>query len=194
MTALATRGRSMTALGFILGGGLGTISATQVWLWAVRSDASEPLAVTGGDALSVLLPLSLTALALAAAVAIVGVALRYIFAAIGLIVGTALTVMIVRLIATRPLSAVGPTVTEMTGLAGDAAVADIVDHITTTAWPVVALVGSVLVIVSSLLALVTARSWRTGGRRFETSSTPHTGPIDAVDSWDDLSRGDDPTR
>lgn len=193
MTALAARGRSLAVLGFVLGGGAGTISATQIWLWATRVDATEPISVTGGDALPVLIPLSLTALALAAAVALVGVVLRYVFATIGLFVGAILMTMIINLIATRPLSAVAPTVTQTTGLAGDAAVAEIIDHITATGWTAVALVGAIVVVASALLVLITARTWRTGGRRFETTHTAHSGPIDAIDSWDDLSRGDDPT-
>jgi len=45
--------------------------------------------------------------------------------------------------------------------------------------------------------LTTWRRWKVGGRRYRTDAptdAPHDGPVDAVDSWDELSRGSDPTR
>jgi hypothetical protein len=66
-----------------------------------------------------------------------------------------------------------------------------------SAWPVIALVGWVVLIAAALFALITAHRWKSGGRRYRTDAAAHEpqdGPVDAIDSWDDLSRGTDPTR
>jgi hypothetical protein len=96
-----------------------------------------------------------------------------------------------------PLAAVAPTVTEATGLAGASAVSDVVASVTPTFWPILALVGWVLLLASAVFALLTWRRWKAGGRRYRTGADAPAhveGPVDAIDSWDDLSRGTDPTR
>jgi len=73
----------------------------------------------------------------------------------------------------------------------------VVASITPSAWPVIALVGWVLLLAAAVFALCTWRRWKSGGRRYRTGDDvpAHTdGPVDAIDSWDDLSRGTDPTR
>lgn len=190
------RARMMAVLGFLLAGAIGIISSTQTWLVVERSDAAEPLLIAGADALTLLAPLSLAVLALGAALSITGVMLRYIFGllaaggAIVLIMGTT------TLLFGPPLSAAAKAVAEATGLTGDAALYDIVDAIVPTAWPAVALAAWAVLLVASVFVLATARSWKSGGRRYRSSSEAQhheTGPLDAVDSWDELSHGTDPT-
>ncbi|WP_460795401.1 Trp biosynthesis-associated membrane protein [Microbacterium sp. GXF0217] len=195
MTA-AARGRSIAVLGFLAAGGIGVLSATQTWLIATRHDAAEPILVTGSQALPLLTPLSLAVLALAAVLAIVGPVLRYILAVLGASIAVLLGWSTLDLLLNHPLSAVAATVTEVTGLAGDAGIADLVDSVQTTAWPSVALVGWVLLLAAAVFAIVTARQWKAGGKRFRTDAeaSPASGPVDAIDSWDELSRGTDPTR
>ncbi|WP_243225673.1 Trp biosynthesis-associated membrane protein [Microbacterium sp. CIAB417] len=194
--SIARRGRSITVLGFLAAGGVGVLSATQTWLVASRHDAAEPILVTGAQAQPLLTPLSLAVLALAAVLAIVGPVLRHILAALGGLIAVLLGWSTLDLLLTTPLSAVSSTVTEVTGLAGESAIADLVDAVTPTAWPAVALGGWVLLLVVAVFALFTARGWRSGGRRFRTDAPGSTseGPVDAIDSWDELSRGTDPTR
>jgi hypothetical protein len=76
-------------------------------------------------------------------------------------------------------------------------VADMIARIEPSAWPALALTAWVILIATALFALATAHRWKSGGRRFRTDTTAaedHDGPVDAIDSWDDLSRGTDPTR
>ncbi|GAB3599188.1 Trp biosynthesis-associated membrane protein [Microbacterium tumbae] len=192
----AERGRSLTVVGFLLAGGAGVLSATQTWLTVERHDAAEPILVTGTQALSLLTPLSLAVLALAAVLALSGRVLRYILASLGAAVAVLLGWWTLELLIARPLDAVAPTVTDLTGLAGDDAIAGIVDAVVPTAWPVVALIAWALLLAGSVFALATASAWRTGGRRYRADAAEQraAGPMDAVDSWDDLSRGTDPTR
>ncbi len=195
--SLARRGRSLTLLGFLLAGAVGIVSSTQTWLTVVRSDAGADILVPGASASVLLAPLSLAVLALAAAISIAGPALRILFALLGAAASLFLGWTTLQLLVGVPLAAVGPTVTETTGLGGDTAVADVVASVVPSAWPVIALAGWVVLLVASVFALLTSRRWKAGGRRYRTAdeTTEHAdGPVDAIDSWDDLSRGTDPTR
>lgn len=189
------RGRSTAALGFLLAGGIGIISSTQTWLSIQRSDGGEPILIPGADALPLLAPLSLAVLALGAALAIAGVVLRYVFAVIALLAGGFLTWWTAEILIATPEAAYAPTVTETTGLAGGTAVADVIQTLSPSLWPWAALIGWVLLIATALFVLSTARRWKSGGKRYRTDNVHDAeGTVDAIDSWDDLSRGTDPTR
>ncbi|MDQ0645467.1 Trp biosynthesis-associated membrane protein [Microbacterium murale] len=191
------RGRSTAVVAFLLAGAVGIISSTQTWLSVVRADAGEPILVPGADALALLAPLSLAMLALGAALALVGRTLRYVFATLALLAGVVLTWWTAEIVFTAPVSAVAATVTETTGLAGGTAVTDVIASVTPTFWPVLALIGWVLLIVAAVFTILTANHWKSSGRRYRTDVAEHDeaeGPVDAIDSWDDLSRGTDPTR
>ncbi len=197
MSFAARRGRGLALSGLLLAGGIGVISATQTWLTATRSDGGTAIAVPGADVLPLLTPLSLAVLALAAALAMVGPVLRIVFSALALLAGGFLAWSTAELLLDVPRDAVSGAVTEATGLAGDDALADIIAAIDVSVWPWVALVAWALLVVTALFALVTGPRWKSGGRRYRTdiAARPATdGPVDAVDSWDDLSRGTDPTR
>ncbi len=195
--SIARRGRSIGVLGLLLAGGVGIIASTQTWLTVVRADAGDPIVVAGAEAMPLLAPLSLAVLALGAALALVGRVLRHVLAVLALAAGVLLAWWTAEILVAAPLSAVAPTVTQATGLAGGTAVADTIASIEPSAWPVIALVGWVILIVAAGFAVATAHRWRTGGRKYRTDGAPHAeheGPVDAIDSWDDLSRGTDPTR
>ncbi|MGP6171140.1 Trp biosynthesis-associated membrane protein [Microbacterium sp. A196] len=195
--SIAQRGRSVSAIGLLLAGGIGIISSTQTWLTVTRADAAEPILVPGADAMALLAPLSLAILAIGAALTLVGVVLRYVFASLALLGGVLLTWWTGEILFTLPVSAVAPTVTETTGLAGTATVTDMIAAIEPSAWPTIALIGWVILIVTAIFVLLTAHRWKRGGRRFQRDQSfpdEQDGPVDAIDSWDDLSRGSDPTR
>lgn len=101
-----------------------------------------------------------------------------------------------QLLLSEPFGAVAATVTDVTGLAGGDAVHEVVVSIVPSAWPYIALVGWAILLVASIVVLTTWRGWKAGGRRYRTDhvDVAHDGPVDAVDSWDELSRGTDPTR
>lgn len=220
--SLAERGRSLSVVGILLSGAVGVISATQTWLTVTRADAAEPLQVSGADAMPLLTPLGLAVLALGAAIAIVGPVLRHVLAVLAAAAAVALGWGSLQLAVAPPLSAVASQVTEATGLAGSEAIESAVAGVTATAWPGVTAAACLLLVAAAGFALVTARRWRTGGRRYRTDTdgrdarahqggqgaghtagpdamppaagSPERGPADAVDTWDDLSRGSDPTQ
>ncbi|WP_424935743.1 MULTISPECIES: Trp biosynthesis-associated membrane protein [Bacteria] len=194
MSALARRGRSVSLLLMVIAGGIGIISSTQTWLVVSRADGGEDVVVPGATALPLLAPLSLTTLALGAAVALVGPWLRYVFGAVALLAAAVLIVLTTVILVQHPLAAVAPSLTSVTGLAGEKALSPVIGGISSTAWPWVAIVGWLLLLLAGTLVLVTGRRWRGGGRRFQTLPVSENGPVDAIESWDELSQGTDPTR
>jgi len=193
---IAKRGRSLSVSGFLLAGAIGIISSTQTWLTVERADAGEAILVPGASALVLLAPLSLAVLALGAALSIAGKAVRLVFAVLAAATALFLGWSTLQLLIAEPLGAVAATVTEVTGLAGSDATHDVVAQIVPSAWPYIALVGWAILLVASVIVFATWRGWKAGGRRYRTDGgdVPHEGPVDAVDSWDELSRGTDPTR
>ncbi|HWJ84551.1 MAG TPA: Trp biosynthesis-associated membrane protein [Cellulomonas sp.] len=191
------RARVLSVSALLLAGAIGIISSTQTWLEATLRAGGDPLPVPGAAAIPVLAPLSLAVLALGGALSIVGVVLRYVFAVLSVLAGGILLWLTGTVLFTRPTSSVASTVTTATGISGQEGVARLVADITPTAWPAVTLVAWVLLLAGGIFTLVTARIWRRVGRRYdtETAAAHRTtdGPVDAVDSWDELSRGEDPT-
>ncbi len=189
--------RTVAVCGILLAGGIGVLSATQTWLQVALTAGGTALTVSGAGAVPVLAPLSLAALALGAVLAIVGPVLRHVLAVLALLFGVVLGVLVAQVVLTRPVSAVAAAVTATTGITGHDAIAALVADIGLTAWPWLSLAGAVLLCAAAVFAVVTARTWRTAGRRYgaaaRTPAPAATGPLDAVDSWDELSRGDDPT-
>ncbi|WEF22635.1 Trp biosynthesis-associated membrane protein [Microbacterium maritypicum] len=192
----AQRGRSLSVSGFLLAGAVGIISSTQTWLTVERADAGEAILVPGASALVLLAPLSLAVLALGAVLSISGKVVRLVFGVLAGATALFLGWSTLQLLLAEPFDAVAATVTEVTGLAGGDAVREVVVSIVPSAWPFIALVGWALLLLASVVVLMTWRGWKVGGRRYRTDhvEVAHDGPVDAVDSWDELSRGTDPTR
>lgn len=192
------RARSLAVVGILLAGAIGLISATQTWIIVTLRDASAgALDVAGAGAVPLLAPLSLAALALGIALSIIGRTMRYVFGVLAVAIAVTLGVLTITVIAGPPVSSIAPVVTDHTAIAGESSVAELVASTTQTAWPIVSLACWVLLLAAAILTLATAHTWKAGGRRYRTANEPHaaaTGPLDAVDSWDDLSRGEDPTR
>ena len=196
---MIARARTIAVLAVVAGGALAIIASTQTWLdVTLRTGSDEPLTVAGAAAVPLLAPLSLASLALGLALTVVGIALRYVFGVLAVAIGAALAVTSARVGLQHPLDAVATAVTKTTGLSGDAAVADLVTAVAGTPWPFFASAAGLLIAAGGVLTLVTAHRWRAGGRRYQRDATPAgaaTGsrPHDAIDSWDDLTHGADPT-
>jgi hypothetical protein len=199
------RARRLSVVVAVLCGALGVISSTQTWLTVVlRDGAQNVLEVPGASAVPVLAPLSLAVLALGAALSIVGLAVRYVFGALALLIGGVLAWLTARVVFEHPVSAVASVVTESTGITGEAAVTKLVASIGTTAWPALTLAVWIVLVVAGGFVLATAHRWSRTGRRYRTDDTagaaspagsrPHDAAgSHAIDDWDDLSRGEDPT-
>lgn len=206
---IVRRARLTSVLLLLVVGSLLLISSTQTWFVVVlRESPDTPLQVSGSAAMPVLAPLALAALALAAATSIAGRVLAYPAAFLAIVLGAALTLLVWTPASGNTLSAVAPTVTEATGIAGPDAVGVLIRRVDATPWPLITVVLSVLLVLVGVFAAVTAHTWRRTGRRYRTESAGTAGayagtgragsgssgePLDAIDTWDDLSQGSDPT-
>lgn len=200
---MTARARSYAVLAIIAGGALAIISSTQTWLdVTLDAGATASVTVAGAKAFTLLAPLSLAALALGLALTVVGRTLRYVFGAVAVAIGATLLIGAGRIALEHPLDAVAAAVTSATGLSGTDAITGLVMAIAGTAWPWLTVVAGVLMALGGAVTLVTSHRWRRSGRRYRTGAVPATGadagaatsrPHDAIDSWDDLSHGDDPT-
>ncbi len=199
---MTRRSRLLAVLTTLAGGAVGVISSTQTWLVVTLDDGGRhELAVPGAAAVPVLAPLSLAVLALGAALSIVGLVLRYVFGVLTVAIAATLGFLSAQVAYATPVAAVASTVTAATGITGADAVDALVATVVATPWPALTFAATVLLLAAGVLILVTARIWGRSGRRYESdaaTTAPDGGesasrPHDAIDSWDDLSRGTDPT-
>ncbi|MFF2276454.1 Trp biosynthesis-associated membrane protein [Agromyces sp. NPDC058126] len=198
----------------ILGAGLGLLAWSQTWFDLVLASgagahvSAEVIAVPGSVASPAIAALSLAGLALAAALALAGPGIRIVLGVLEVLLGGCL-VLAASLSLGDPVGAVSASVTEATGVAGSAPTADLVGTAVATVWPTVAIVAGVLVVLAGLVVLVTGTRWPASTRRYRSglepadgagaaagaaSDAPERAASDrAIDDWDELSRGDDPT-
>lgn len=194
---MLARGRLISVLSVVMLGALALIASTQTWYFVDLHEVIEhPLEVTGTAALPVLAPLGLAAMAMAGALGIVGRVLRLVFGVLTLALGAVLAAMAAPLAFSVPVTAVASTVTEATFISGDASITALVADVTPTAWPGITLTVGVLIALLGVFILVSSRRWQGAGRRFAGSAAARAqtaGPVDAIDGWDGLSLGIDPT-
>jgi hypothetical protein len=97
------------------------------------------------------------------------------------------------------VAAVAPAVTEATGVAGSGPTAALVAGVDASLWPAAAFAGGALLVLSALLVLVTGAKWPASSSRYGSTKLRQDGaaPVSsrdrAVEEWDELTRGDDPT-
>ena len=205
------RVRTYTLLAIVAGSGLALLASTQTWSTLhLKAAAGHQAVVTvqGSAAAPALTALALAGLALVAALAIAGRLIRIVLGVLGILIGVSVL-----------LSALS-AVTAATGVAGRASVAHLVSRVDASFWPWFAIVGGALLILCSLAVLVTSGRWPGPSKRYQAvrfeptaESHPHgdeaadanpdaaadaappaAGRDAAIDSWDELSRGEDPTR
>ncbi|MGO4643344.1 Trp biosynthesis-associated membrane protein, partial [Mesorhizobium sp. 2RAF45] len=89
-----------------------------------------------------------------------------------------------------PLAAAQGSIAAATGVSGGSA------DVSVSAFPVLAVVAGSLLAVCGLLVVPAGRYWKSRTKYDAAAAGPareQTGPVDEIDSWDRLSRGDDPT-
>ena len=157
---------------------------------------SGALDVVGSVAAPALSALALAGLALVAALAIAGPVFRIILGVLEAVIGVCVAISAITVL-TAPATAGAAAVTEATGVAGNQSTVDLVAATSLTAWPAVALVLGIILGLAGLATAVTHRMWPGPSRKYQAvrftqvESAPSADPVGA---WDDLSRGDDPTR
>ncbi|KRE78700.1 Trp biosynthesis-associated membrane protein [Arthrobacter sp. Soil763] len=172
-------------------------TTTQTWL-TVKLDPSQlgqavgsqdGLQVQGSKAATTVTALALVALAGGLAASIAGRVARWIITAIILLAAAGIVAAAVTVLA-DPLTAAQGSIAAATGISGSNA------QVAVTAFPVLAVVAGALLGLAALAIVPAGRHWKSR-TRYDAAATGAAGgparPADEIESWDRLSRGDDPT-
>lgn len=167
-------------------------TTTQTWIHVAIAPgevATTDLDIPGNKAAVAVSALALVALAGALATTIAGRIARIIAAAVVFLAAVGVIALALGIFA-DPVTAAMAEVGVATGIEGQASAA------TATVFPVLAAVAAAVLAVGALLVMWWGRGWvvRT---KYDAAKDPSAAqsdaPVDEIDSWDRLSRGEDPT-
>jgi uncharacterized membrane protein (TIGR02234 family) len=172
-------------------------TTTQTWMTVTLDPnqvgqagaAQTALEVQGSKAATAVTALALVALAGGLAAAIAGRIARWIITGIILLASAGIVAAAATVLA-DPLAAAQGSIAAATGISGSQA------EVAVTAFPVLAVVAGCLLALAALLIIPAGRHWKTRTKYDAPaagSAAATGGPVDEIDSWDRLSRGDDPT-
>ncbi|MFJ5994416.1 TIGR02234 family membrane protein [Streptomyces sp. NPDC092370] len=177
-----------------LGAAVALLATRQQWSQGTATVAGGafPLTAKGSDVTGV--PAALAIVGLAALVAVFAVrrAGRYVVA--GLLALSGAGIVVAALLGASDSSALDERAAQASG--DTSASVDALGH---TAWPYVAVVGGVLILLAGLLALRYGRLWPAMSGRYERGTPQPRRKVPAVDPdrpedlWKALDRGEDPT-
>ncbi|AXJ10850.1 Trp biosynthesis-associated membrane protein [Arthrobacter sp. PM3] len=172
-------------------------TTTQTWL-TVHLDPTQlgaavatqnGLQVQGSKAATAVSALALVALAGGLAAAIAGRVARWVITVI-ILLAAAGVVTAAAIVLADPLAAAQGSIAAATGISGSSVQVDV------TVFPVLAVIAGSLLGICALAIVPAGRYWKSR-TKYDTAAAgvaaPQAGPADEIDSWDRLSRGDDPT-
>lgn len=194
----ALRRRGVVVLGTVTAALAAFGSTTQTWLsvtlpqTAVQTPAIQ---VPGSEAATAVTAFALVGLAAALAASIAGRVARYIIAAILTVAGAGIAISSIA-VASDPVSSAAPAIGEALGVTGQEGVS-----VAGTAMPWLAALAGTAMVACAVWLVVAGRSWRAARRYQSGKEQPVTrdgsdkpdANSDGIDSWDRLSRGEDPT-
>jgi len=176
-------------------------TTTQTWLTVHLDPAQlgqavgsqDGLQVQGSKAATTVTALALVALAGGLAASIAGRIARWIITVLILLAAAGI-VSAAAIVIADPLAAAQGSIAAATGITGSDVQVDV------TVFPALAVVAGTLLGLSALLIIPAGRYWKSR-TKYDTAapgpaaggSAAPAGPADEIDSWDRLSRGDDPT-
>ncbi|NOJ61205.1 Trp biosynthesis-associated membrane protein [Arthrobacter sp. 260] len=170
-------------------------STTQTWLTVILpQDAVQTpnLTIPGSDAATAVTAFALVSLAAALAVSIAGRIARILVVAILLIAGVGI-VWNSLLVVADPTGAAAPAIGEAIGVSTGSGAT-----LALTVFPWLAAAAGVLLTVTAVWMLLASRGWNRS-KRYEKvadenpSARKSTAHSDEIDSWDQLTKGKDPT-
>jgi hypothetical protein len=168
------------------------IAWTQAW-FVVSLDDGARLDVDGQVAAPALSALALTSLVLVGALSIAGPFFRVVLGLLESLIGVAV-VLSSAIALGDPVRASAPTISVATGVAGEESVGALVSAVAQSPWPWVALVSGALLVATGVAIIVLGRRWPGSSRKYQAVRLePADAPRNAVDDWDALSGGNDPT-
>ncbi|WP_458106763.1 Trp biosynthesis-associated membrane protein [Arthrobacter sp. R3-55] len=166
-------------------------ATTQTWI-EVQLDptgaSNSDLHVQGSKAATAVTALAVVALAGGLAASIAGKIARWIIAIL-VVLSAAGIILAAMTVLLDPLGAAQGAIAAATGVSGGQADA------AATAFPVVAIVAGALLAVCAVALPLAGRHW-TSRTKYDVGARGRKStnePVDEIDSWDSLSRGEDPT-
>lgn len=189
MSAVRLRGVSLLAV--LVLNALVLLTWSQVWLDARAQGQRIP--VSGSVSAGAVLPLTLSGLALLAALAIAGPVFRIVLGILQAALGLSVAI-VAGMVIGNPAAAAAPRVAVTTGLTGVGTAISA----SPTAWPAATLTLAALLILTGIGIAATASRWPGTTNRFERSrlAAEEAGrepTDDPIRDWDALSEGEDPT-
>ena len=171
-------------------------TTTQTWISATldpnqlgQASAQNAIQVQGSKAATTVTALALVALAGGLAAAIAGRIARWFITAI-IVLASAGVAAAAGTVLADPLAAAQGSIAAATGVSGSQALVEL------TAFPMLAVVAGCLLVLAGLLILPASRYWNSRTKYDAPAAAgaeAPAGPVDEIDSWDRLSRGEDPT-
>lgn len=187
--------RSVTVLIMLLGGTLALIGSTQTWVTATGFEAAHiaNIQLSGQEASPVITAMSLVTIAAAAALSITRKVGRWIVGVVAVLGSFAMGWASIDVLI-NPLTAASQKIAETTGTTG---MADIAANIEVSVFPWLTVIGSAVVFLGGVLAVTVGSRWPIGKtKKYDVGAqkpAQKDGPLDEIDTWDELSRGEDPT-
>lgn len=187
--------RSMVVLVLLLGGALALIGSTQTWVTANGFEAAHITNVTlsGQEASPVITAMSLVSIAGGAALSIARNIGRWIIGCVAILAALAIGTTTINVLVS-PINAAAQKISETTGTT---ATTNVVEHLEVSLMPWLTVLGAVIILVGGIVALAYGSRWSLGKtKKYDMNQPPpvrHDGPLDEIDTWDELSRGEDPT-
>jgi len=165
---------------------------TQTW-FTTELVTGQSLEVTGDIAAPALTALALCVFVLLGALALAGPFFRVVLSVLEALIGLAVAYSAILAVAS-PATASVAAVTAATGVAGIESASELVESSAASAWPFVTIIAGILLIVVAIAILVTSRRWPGSSRKYQSVRLQApAAERTAVDDWDSLSSGDDPT-
>lgn len=167
-------------------------TSTQTWIHVAISPgevATTDLDIPGSKAAVAVSALAIVALAGALATTIAGKVARNVTAAIVFLSAVGIIAVVLGILA-DPAAAAMSEVGAATGIEGQPS------NATTTVFPILAAVAAAVLGLAALLVLFFGRGWNVRSKYDAAKVAPVAGkdvPMDEIDRWDSLSRGEDPT-
>lgn len=197
-TAGAFRRKGTVVLATVIFTLIAFASTTQTWLQVrLPQDAVQTpdIQVPGSEAATAVTAFALVALAAALAVSISGKTARMIISGVLVVAGGGIVWNSLRVLA-DPVGAAAPAIGNAIGVSSGSGAG-----ITATAMPWAAVVAGLLLVLAAVWIGIAGRSWGRS-RRYENVTAVDTrrdvaattAHADEIDSWDRLTKGEDPTR
>ncbi|MDM7831033.1 Trp biosynthesis-associated membrane protein [Cellulomonas edaphi] len=183
-------GRGRAAGLLVLLAALTGLTALPTWFTTTASTALDPSVVvhaSGADVAPAVPAAALVLLACGAAIALVGRIGRWVVVAVVAAMGLLVVAAALQALADPWGSGLHQLVVGATSVGSDES------DVTTSAWPYVAVVVGVVVLLAAVWLGSASRRWAAPSRRHEGTTGPKPEVQDERSAWDALSRGDDPS-